>query len=244
MRQFKGARLGLCLAALTVPCAALGDGMGISDPALVVQASNASGTGSFSVGVDQLTETAPGQYSFVQLTPIQIEDTQSGDFVATLTNATLFLVPDPQIGIGFAVQAGSSDTVFTITSALLSFPALMNQTGEASAALTLTDVGGNGALLTGNGPSGNSYAAQYNGVVPGGTTFASGISMLSSGGSTAGAINVLPTLIAGSVTDMSAQFSFTLSANDLASGTSNYSITPEPATLSLLALGFLALRRR
>jgi hypothetical protein len=43
---------------------------------------------------------------------------------------------------------------------------------------------------------------------------------------------------------MSMQISFLLSASDSASGTSVYAIIPEPATIGLLMLGALALRRR
>jgi hypothetical protein len=45
-------------------------------------------------------------------------------------------------------------------------------------------------------------------------------------------------------TSMSSQLKFTLSANDDANGTTNFEIIPEPATLSLLALGALAMIRR
>jgi hypothetical protein len=43
---------------------------------------------------------------------------------------------------------------------------------------------------------------------------------------------------------MSSQFQFRVSANDQATGTSIYVVTPEPASLVLLAIGALGLIRR
>ena len=43
---------------------------------------------------------------------------------------------------------------------------------------------------------------------------------------------------------MSPQFSFTLSALDLASGTSTYEIVPAPGALALLGMGLVGVRRR
>ena len=84
---------------------------------------------------------------------------------------------------------------------------------------------------------------------PMGTTFAEGIYSMSAG--------MLETVtedfdhpesgflpIGETVNDMSSLVSFTLSAQDLASGTSSYVIVPEPASLAVLALGALALLRR
>jgi len=53
-----------------------------------------------------------------------------------------------------------------------------------------------------------------------------------------------PLRIAGSVSDMSTQISFTLSPNDLASGTSVFEIVPEPASVLLLIAGLVLVRRR
>jgi hypothetical protein len=50
--------------------------------------------------------------------------------------------------------------------------------------------------------------------------------------------------IADPVADMSAMISFELSADDLASGTTNFVIVPEPTSLGLLALGVIGLLRR
>lgn len=243
-RRFRSLLAGCVGAALSVPSfAAIGT---IAEPYLVVRASNAAGTGTWTAPASSLQEFPPGSgsYRLLQLTPISIVDDNSGDFVATLQQATLFLNPDPQVSLGFAAMAGNSNTIFSITSALIGFPGINPATGEASAAMTYTDVNGNGGGLTGNGPGGGSYLAHYNGYVPGGTSFADVIPMLSSGGSTADSANIGPLAIGGSVVDMSAQFTFTLTANDLASGTSNFTITPEPTSLMLLGLGLLALRRR
>ena len=54
-------------------------------------------------------------------------------------------------------------------------------------------------------------------------------------------------VIPATVSSVRAEFSFKLSANDLAAGTSRFDVIPEPVTISLVALGGLALagvRRR
>jgi hypothetical protein len=50
--------------------------------------------------------------------------------------------------------------------------------------------------------------------------------------------------IAGAVNNISTQIEFTLTAWDMASGTSSFEVIPEPATGLLLVIGLLALRRR
>lgn len=160
-------------------------------------------------------------------------------------------VEDPVVNLTFSVQAGPSTTTFSIGSALLTFPTINPAQGSASAAYSVTDFDGDGATLTGIGATGGGYLAQYNGwaAMLTGTTFA----------------EVLPSIVAGSfasvgdsddvpnfgmspigvpVNSMSSLVSFTLSANDLASGTTNFIITPEPASLSLLALGLALVARR
>jgi MYXO-CTERM domain-containing protein len=166
--------------------------------------------------------------------------------IATLDSAVLTIVGDPQMAMTFTLTAGEAPTHVTITSAVLTFDALVNP-GQcfATAGATLTDVAGSPptAELTGGGGSDGTYyyAAGYNGSM----IFGEFIQTLSAGegesvsdsGSHFGAI-------AGSVTSMEIVFEFNLSAGDEVSATSNYIITPEPAGLALLALGGLAALRR
>ena len=161
---------------------------------------------------------------------------------------------DPVVNLNFAVQAGpaAGGTAFTCKSALLSFPTINNASARTSAAFTLTDgVDDDGATLTPAAGELGAYKAQYNGFVPGGTTFAQLIPQMVAapmdqatlaedfpGGGMYQALGV-------PVYDMSSQVSFTLSPNDLASGTSVFEIIPEPSALALLAvaLGLVGRRR-
>ncbi len=156
---------------------------------------------------------------------------------------------DPQVTLNFAVQAGGANTVVMIGSALLSFPTISNAQAQASAAFSLTDTNGTGATLTGLAPGGGAYLADYNGFAPGGTHFASSIPAMAVGAfGTTNASDNVPAVgytAIGAASDMSSLVHFSLSAFDLASGTSTFVIIPEPASLALLGLGALfAFRRR
>lgn len=166
--------------------------------------------------------------------------------VATLDQAFLTVVgADPQIALGFAITAGAADTTVTITSTTLSFDPLVNPDAAASAGVTLTEGGSDPpATLTGlAGDLGSVYAAYYN--VPPGTVFAEFVSSLttdtttSDSGNTGGWV-----VISDTVSSMQAEYSFVLSGGDLASGTSNFLVVPEPTGLALLALGAVAVLRR
>jgi|GEM_PF-1266927 len=177
-------------------------------------------------------------------------------YLGTLSQFSAEIVGDPEINLNFAVQAGPAATTFHIASAVLDdFDPISNAQGYAHASYTLTDFDGNQADLTGIGDTGGAYLAQYNGwagapMGPTGTTFAEGIESMH-----AGFIETVDqdfdhpesgfVPIGDTVESMSALVSFELSAEDLASGTSNFVIIPEPAALVSLALiaGF-ALRRR
>ncbi len=162
---------------------------------------------------------------------------------------------DPVINLNFSVQAGANPTTFYIASALLTFPTIANPVGAASAAISVTDAMGDGATLTGIGLSGGAYLAQYNGYAganpPAGTTFAELHPNVVAGPfSTTTVSDEVPagggfTPIGTPVDDMSSLVSFTLSAFDLASGTSVYTIVPEPGTLAMvLGLAVVVARRR
>jgi hypothetical protein len=154
----------------------------------------------------------------------------------------------PQVTLGFAVTAGSATTSFDIRSALLSFATLYNPTGKATVGMNVSDRAPfGGATLTGTGLGlGGAYVAQYNGAVPGGTMFNELITtpvVVAPFGQTPASGDTGWQSIAGAVSDISTQLSFTLTARDSASGTSNFEILPEPASLVLLA-GLALLRRR
>lgn len=232
--------------------------------ALSVTASNESGTGTFSV---TLPDNAEDGFIWRLTQPIAIRSETTGATIAeimpsglngqdtTSVSITYSQVSgrggmSPEVNLGFAVQAGLSNTAFMITSALVPTGPLNPAEGRASAAYTVTDLTGNGVTLDGDGPAGGGYVAQYNGFVPTGSTFTEGINSLSAVGafgSNSTSLNTpgvgfLP--IPGTVSDMSSMIAFTLTAGDFASGTTNYQIVPEPATCGLLALAALAIVRR
>ncbi|MDX2198176.1 MAG: PEP-CTERM sorting domain-containing protein [Phycisphaerae bacterium] len=223
--------------------------------ALSVTATNANGTGTFVVTLPE----GDGGFVWRLTNPVPIVDSNTGAVIADLQGASVAVNYDtvaerggmsPEVNLGFAVQAGVSNTAFMITSALVPVGPFTSAEGRASAAYTVTDLTGNGVTLDGDGPTGGGYLAQYNGFVPVGSTFTEGINSLTAAGafgSNSTSLNTpgagfLP--IPGTVSDMSSMIAFTLTAGDFASGTTNYQIVPEPATCGLLALAALAIVRR
>lgn len=226
-------------------------------------------TGAFEVGINDATfDRDTNTWSWELSGPADIM-TQDGLVLATLVpssgnNSTSFVYQVPaggdadkstpvwQANLGFAVIANPNvDTDFTIKSALIDVnPDLATAQGRASAAISLTDVaGGAGATLTGLNAGGGSYVAQYNGLVPAGVTFTEGINNIATGSTTTTPFNfpAAPNTfspIAGTVQDLSTQVSFRLSAGDIASGTTNFIVIPEPASALLLGVLGLIVRRR
>jgi hypothetical protein len=241
------ARTLLCVtAAVGCVSAALAE---ISDIVYSVVAENRSGRASFQAHFSEGSWDSERRiYSWRLSAPIELRD-DDGDLIAILQQGSTLVRGDPQISLGYLVQAGDSLTNFTITSALLSFPTMNNPDARASASMGITDINGDGAELIGlhDGPA--AYLAQYNGFVPGGSTFSALIGSIkaSAGGSGSAFQNDPPSgyrTISGNVNDMSVQFKFSLTAFDTSSGTSNFEIVPEPAAVALLVLGALALLRR
>jgi len=167
--------------------------------------------------------------------------------LGTITELCLQSDADPYVNLFFAVQAGAADTTFDVSSGVVSFFPLMDVSGYASAGVTLTS-DADGATITGLF-GGDTYEARYNST----SVFADLVAGYTIGGDVSvtnsdryPATDYTP--IAGNVSSIESEFKFTLSALDQASGTSRFEIigvgVPEPATMSLLALGGLALLRR
>jgi len=66
----------------------------------------------------------------------------SGACIAKILQLDSAFNPDPIVNLRFSVEAGSSDTIFTISSAVVNFSALTNPEAVASSSLTLTDTDG------------------------------------------------------------------------------------------------------
>jgi MYXO-CTERM domain-containing protein len=221
----------------------------ISDIVLRIEATNEMGTAVFEGHLTDGDFYPGGEYIWESRTPIMMLN-QAGQVIATLNNARVRCVEDPVVQVNFSVSAGSLMTAFTINSPLLSFATINSAVGRASAGVTATDTDGDGATVAAAGQPAL-YLSQYNGFVPSGTLFADLIAgpvsapafdSQTASGSSPGGGGFSP--IADPVSDMSARFNFTLTANDEASGTSTYEIIPTPGVIALLGLGGLVATRR
>jgi PEP-CTERM motif len=243
MRTISGPRsLALATFAALAASAAQAD---LSNVIFRVAADNDAGAGSVEVTADQGAWDGD-VYMWNLTSPVVITDDVSGNPIAVLNEARFSAIADPVVGLIFNVTAGASATSFSFNSGTLGFPPFGSVIGQASAGVTVTDTNNNGtAIVLGNGgASGTScYSALYNGL----TQFAElvpGASVSNPGGSNTNSGSLGPIGVPGIVSDMQTNFHFRLSAEDSASGTSVFVLTPEPASLLLVALGAFALRRR
>jgi hypothetical protein len=179
------------------------------------------------------------QYS-ASLPQTTIYGPSGGLALGTINSFGLTYIADPSVSILFVATAGGFDTTFTITSAVVSFPALTDPIGLASAEVTLTDTGQNGATLTPVAPSIGVFTALYNF----GSTFVElvGAQSLAGGGMLTASESFGPSQIAGPVTSIQGYFHFTLSANDGAAGNGTFSVArgttiPAPGAILLGTIG-------
>lgn len=219
---------------------------GISAISFEVNASSSLGSGTYQIAMgltnhDPVTDT----WWWTLASPISIMD--GLNTIATIDAASFVYIGDPQVNFDFTVTAGAAVVEITVSSALLSFTTINSASGFATASLSFIDDGLGAATLTGLGPGGAAYVSQYNGFVPGGTAFANLLTTPLSG--TSSDTDEFPlgggfAAIGVPVFDMSAQFHFSLSANDQAIGSSSFEIIPAPGALGLLAIGLIGTRRR
>lgn len=218
----------------------------ISDTVFTITATANSMSGSFDVPAEAMTGNGQGGWWWNLEEPVDIYDQSGTVLLGTLGTASLYIEEDPLVTLNFQVFAGAVNTVFSIDSALVSFAQISNVTGEASAGVTVTDNTGNGATLAVTNGFGM-YEAGYNGQVPGGTTFTHLIpnDLVAGANQTnamSGALGPIP--IGVPVDDISSRFEFSLTAFDLASGTSTFEVIPAPGAFALLGLGGLVASRR
>lgn len=238
---------GFAVAAGAVALAAGAANAELSQIVLQIQAEVNGQVGTFSVPQSAGTWTSTSFFwNLAAPAPIL---TSTGVQLGLVTNASVFVVDDPIVAINFNIVSTAANTNFTIASPLLSFPTLNNAQGTASAAVSVTDLMGDGATLTPVG--GGAYAAEYNGLVPTGTNFATLIDspVIAGAFSTTTISEDFPgggifVPIAGNVDDISARWQFTLSPDDLASGTGVFTVVPAPSALAVVAVGGLLAGRR
>ncbi len=195
--------------------------------------------------------------------PVDLVDPKNGVSVGRLETASVRYVADPVVVVNFLVSTGGAGANFTVTSAPLGFSPISGAHGTSTAGITATDNGGNGVGFGGNYPNNLAYRAFYNdvGSVPAtGSTFSTLVPGIMSPNPNTTVVSFddypLPAgtytnmdqggNLLGTVSSMSAEWRFSVSALDSAGGTSFYEIVPEPGSclLGLLAMVGLAVVRR
>jgi hypothetical protein len=181
--------------------------------------------------------------------PIEIYSNRTGTLLGTLGSASVNLIADPVVGVSFSVLAAGQNTQFQINSAVLGFSTIDASvaTGQASASVSVTDFNFDSNTWIATGPQGG-----YRALVNPGTgneqvfsTLFNGGPFVGSGLSTTFNDDSGPfSLIGIDTSSISANFDFVLSAGDLATGTSTFTVVPAPAGLGLVGLGGLLLARR
>lgn len=224
---------------------------GLSDVVFDLQATNDTGAGQFkAMFTDGSFDSAANVFSWTLSGPVDVTNPSSGLTVATLNSGSLSVAGGSQIDLRFNVTAGGSDTVFTVGSAVASFLTIPPDiaAARASAAVRVTDLTGDSAMLTGVGtPGTGAFLAGYNGS----GMFTNLVALVFAGANATGtgtqadpAFGTRP--VGASVDDIWSNTNFSLTANDEADISSTYMVVPEPASIvSLLMLGaLLPLRRR
>ncbi len=228
----------------------------VSNPALTLSASNGSGTFSTTVLFSSFTATTFASQPAWEYT-LPAQDLFDGpNFVARLDAPLFIRYTSESTGshrqqinaLNFTVKAGSSDTTFSILTGVLSFSPLTNLMALATTGATLTDTGSGSAAVTGLHAGGKMYRANYNGAIPGGTAFAllnGSFNATGVNGSNTQSDSITPSVaVAGTASNIQAEWAFQLSSSDSFGVTSRYQMMPAPAGLVVIAGGLLGASRR
>jgi hypothetical protein len=122
---------------------------------ITVEAVNADGRGTWQVAVPP---NPPDMITYTNPDTVELRDAEQM-LIGTIDDVTVHLEGDPVVSLSFVATAGSFPTTFTVSSAVVSLPAISNPTGNASASVTLTDSAANGASATPVSPKyGNVFA--------------------------------------------------------------------------------------
>ncbi len=211
-------------------------------------------TATFEVDSGQMYyDEASQTYGWDLQSPFELRSAQ-GTVLGTLVGGNVRAIEDPVVAVNFSVQSGAVMTSFDVTSTLVGFAALNAAQGLATGTLVADDRNGNGVTISPLGifPGNGMYVAKYNNSgLPfqdlDGLTFASlfrtgpysnpvGLN-LNDG---TGPFQPIP----GLVSNIQGGFSFSLTAGDIASGTSTFFVTPAPGAAALFGLAGLAVSRR
>jgi len=239
---FAAVVMAACLTAF--PMAAAADVIG--DCSMTITAQNMS-TGGSQSKTFTLTEESSGVmvWASAKASEQEIMD-EFGTVYGVVKSLRCEYEGDPEVRLRFDVAAPSgADSVFTIPSLAVSFAAMTNPRGVATASITVTS-GANPASATGQYSGNKAYTAIYNGT----TNWAYLVDSVTAG---AGGYSVTGSdrrpatddeVILANVSSIQAAYSFKLTKGDEASGTSRFALTPEPATLGLMGLGLAMMLRR
>jgi hypothetical protein len=240
------------IAALVTGSAAMAD---ISETVFLIQATNARGTGTYMAHFgDGQMDHQSGTYTWCLAGNRPIRSS-SGTQIAVLDQAELVGHNDPSVSLSFNVFSGAIETTFNVVAATVSFASIPNAQGRASGSVSITDLNGDGVTMHAVSGAGGMYGAFYNGSPPGGTDFRDLFAAALTTpipGNTMTASQDFPgggafQNITGAVFSISSRFQFTLSPNDMASGTSVFTVqpVPSPGAIALLGLsGLVVVHRR
>jgi hypothetical protein len=245
------------VAAACVPGFVLGAATAVSTNIMQVSVSTGGGaTATYSAAFPQNNWTGVLNWSL----PGKQTLSDGATPLAILNSMSVSLNSDPtaKVGLSFSLQNTnpSVPVTFDIVVGTFAFAPLGNAQASATSSLTLTEGSLDfpvASLIGGFSPSSKAYQARYSTASGSntGTVFGTLDASMSFGDgdtSTTNETEKLPNTgtVALNTTAymMEAELQFTLSNLDQASGTSLFTITPEPTTISLLVLGGLLLGRR